>query len=236
VSEPRILTIARLDARLAPRSWDWARDRRAAIDAHWRTLSAGKPALYNGRVLLAHEQRIVADALRARYFETDYASFIAWRDFGHPDPSVGNCFAMAALRGADGAWLLGVMGEHTANAGRIYFPAGTPDPGDVTPTGEVDLAGSVTRELAEETGLTPEMVRLGEGWTAVIDEPRTALMREVRSALPAEALAQRIQAWLSRQRQPELAAMHIVRSPGDLDPARMPRFILAFLRERFARP
>ena len=61
------------------------------------------------------------------YFETDYADFVAWRDFGHPGEPVENCFSMAALRSADGAFLLGEMAAHTVNAGRIYFPAGTPD-------------------------------------------------------------------------------------------------------------
>ncbi len=50
---------------------------------------------------------------------------------------------MGAVRASDGAFLLGVMGAHTANAGKIYFPAGTPDP-DAMSSGEtVDLAGSV---------------------------------------------------------------------------------------------
>jgi hypothetical protein len=58
---------------------------------------------------------------------TDYADFVAWRAIGDSDEPVVNCFAMAALRSADGAFLLGEMAPHTMNGGQIYFPSGITD-------------------------------------------------------------------------------------------------------------
>jgi len=78
--------------------------------------------------------------------------FLAWRDWGFPDKDVFNGFGMGALRCADGAFVMGEMAGHTANAGRVYFPAGTPDLDDID-GGMVDIVGSVTREVEEETGL-----------------------------------------------------------------------------------
>ena len=89
----------------------------------------------------------------AEFFETDYASFLAWRDWDIPDATVQNCFAMGAIKGADGAFVLGIMGDHTANAGSIYFPCGMTDPQSVDGT-SVNLEASLWREVAEETGLT----------------------------------------------------------------------------------
>jgi hypothetical protein len=65
--------------------------------------------------------------LEGDYFEVDYADFVDWRAIGDSDEPVFNCFAMAALRGADGAFLLGEMAPHTVNGGQTYFPAGTPE-------------------------------------------------------------------------------------------------------------
>jgi 8-oxo-dGTP pyrophosphatase MutT (NUDIX family) len=121
------------------------------------------------------------------------------------------------------------MGAHTANAGRIYFPSGTPDPDDVA-GGRVDLAGSVMRELAEETGLSAADVAPDAGWHAVLAGMRIALMKTLRSAEPAEALRGRILANLARQETPELADIRVVRGPADLDPM-MPSFIAAYLSE-----
>jgi len=165
--------------------------------------------------------------LRGTYFEVGFAEFLAWRDWDFPDPAVVNCFAMGALRASDGAYLLGVMSDHTVNAGRIYFPAGTPDPHDVR--GEtVDLFGNVMRELAEETGLTAHDVSVAPGWHAVLESSRIALMKRVDVPCPASQVRTRILGHLAREAQPELSDIRIVRSAADLD-HNMPRFVSAYL-------
>ena len=137
-----IIPLTRLDLRFEPGAWPFAVERRAEIDAHFAKLRAEKPEMWNGRVLLLRRGEIADGVLAGAYLETDFASFIAWRDWGFPDTTIRNCFPMAALRSADGAFLLGEMGPHTATAGQIYFPAGTPDPNDIV--GEtVDLERGV---------------------------------------------------------------------------------------------
>src|SRR4029078_11283403 len=101
------------------------------IDAHFEKLRREKPEIWNGKVLLLRRGEIANGMLSGTYLKTDFASFIAWRDWGFPDKSVRNCFPMAALRSADGAFLLGLMGAHTATAGHMCFPAGRTDPDDI---------------------------------------------------------------------------------------------------------
>jgi 8-oxo-dGTP pyrophosphatase MutT (NUDIX family) len=233
LSDGDIIPLKRIEARFEERPWPWARDNRAAIAAHWQKLAASKPSLFNGRVLIASERRFDSGVYRATYIPTDYAAFLAWRDFGWPDKSVSNGFAMAALRAADGPYVLGIMGPHTANAGAIYFPAGTPDLADVTPQGNVDLAGSVLRELEEETGLGADAVTATDDWTAILDGGRTALMREVRSPMTAAEIEARVGEFLMKQENPELAGLYVVRSVVDIDAARMPPFTQIFLRSAF---
>ena len=225
---PRIVEVDALDCTYTPRDWAFSRERAADIDAHWRAVTSGNPAVFNGRVLLLHEGEVRGRVFHGAYLETDYKSFLAWRDFGAPHKGVRNCFGMAALRCDDGAFLIGEMNAHTSNAGKIYFAAGTPDPDDIF-AGEVDLTRSVLRELGEETGLAPEEVTLEAGWTLVFQGPRVACMKRVRARGGAEALKSRIDAWLAAQSQPELVRMHIYRQRGDVDAERMPRFMSAYL-------
>ena len=238
MSETRILEVAELDLRLAPFDWAFARDRADEIEAHWRKRRASQPSLFNGRVLLMgrHEFEARGDGalvLRGDYFETDFAAFLAWRDFGFPGEGVCNGFSMAALQCSDGAFLLGEMAAHTANAGAIYFAAGTPDRQDVF--GErVDLAASVTRELEEETGISASETSFGANWVVVHAPPRVACMKIMRLELAAEAVKARIEAFLARASDAELARMHIARRAGELDAARTPDFIKDFLNYAFA--
>jgi hypothetical protein len=170
---------------------------------------------------------------QAGYFETDYAAFMAWRDAGHPGPVIRNGFAMAALRATDGAFLCGKMGGHTANAGKVYFAAGTPDRSDVRPDGTVDLGGSVTRELMEETGLCTEDVTVGEGWTALIETGRVAFMRPVRIDLPAQAARELMLERMTSLEDEELSDIVIVRDMADTEDHDMPPFMRRYLAHIF---
>jgi 8-oxo-dGTP pyrophosphatase MutT (NUDIX family) len=222
-----IVPVERLEFAFAPQPWPFAVARRAEIDAHFTALRRDKPETWNGRVLLLHRHELADGVFRGAYLETDFASFIAWRDWDCPDASVRNCFAMAALQSSDGAFLLGLMNDHTANAGRVYFPCGTPDPSDIV-SGRVDLARSMARELREETGLGIDEFTVEPGWTTVFDGGRIAQIKLLQSADTADRLGARIRDHLAGEARPELADIRVVRGPADFEP-RMPTFVTAFL-------
>ncbi len=226
MSDITLVAIDRLELRFARKPWPFAAARRDEIDRHFLAMQRDKPDLWNGQVLVLDDFAVTDGVFRGTYLETDFASFLAWRDWGFPDQSVRNCFAMGALRAADGAFVLGVMAPHTANAGKVYFIGGTPDLDDVVGD-RVDLERSVRRELAEETGLSFAVARPEAGWHAIFDEARIAMVKVLCTAEPAAALREKILAFLARQRRPELAGLHVVRSPADLDP-RMPAFVPRF--------
>jgi 8-oxo-dGTP pyrophosphatase MutT (NUDIX family) len=223
-----LVPVERLELVLAPRSWAFAQERREEIAAHFAALHRANPALWNGPVLILHEHAITDGVFHGAYLETDFASLLAWRQWGFCDPAVKNCFAMGALRGSDGAYVLGVMASHTANAGWVYFPAGVPDPSDVHGA-SVDLAGNLMREVHEETGLGAADLEVQRGWTTVLAGPRIAQIRVLQARETADALCARIRTYIAQQSEPELADLRVVRSPDDFDPM-MPPYVTAFLR------
>lgn len=225
---------SRLDLACDDWRWPFAAQRRSDIDAYFARLRETKPQLWNGRVLLARDAHFSGESFAARYFETDFASFLAWRDWGFPDRGVINGFGMGALRGNDGGFVLGEMAAHTSNAGKVYFPSGTPDPSDRRDD-TLDMAGSVAREVAEETGLTPDDYVPSAGWDCIVTGSLVAMIRILHVASPAAMIRTRITAHIARETEPELAAVHVVRQPAHITPA-MPDFITAFLAARLGDP
>jgi hypothetical protein len=120
------------------------------------------------------------------------------------------------------------MGKHTANAGRIYFPAGMADMNDVK-DGKVDFGASVWRELAEETGLTAADVTEAPGWHTVFAGPRIGQIKTLHARESAEALRERILAFTAQDKEPELSDIVIVRKPSDCNDKVAP-FVVAFLK------
>jgi len=232
MTSPVIHRVTALDLPVRPFAWPFAQARRAEIEVHFAERQRERPKLWNGRVLIGRNPEFSESRFSADYFEVDFASFLAWRDWGFPDRGVFNGFGMGAVRSSDGAFVLGEMAQHTANAGRIYFPSGTPDPDDVR-DGAVDVAGSVVREIFEETGLAKQDYTAEPHWDCVVVGAAIAMIRLLNVDMGGEALRARINANLARQHHPELSAVHLVRSRADFTAA-MPRFVTAFLEARLS--
>jgi 8-oxo-dGTP pyrophosphatase MutT (NUDIX family) len=232
MTSPIIHRVTTLDFTVRPIVWPFAEERRAEIAAHFAEIQRERPKIWNGRILLGREPVFTGGHFAATYFETDFASFLAWRDWGFPDPAVFNGFGMGALRASDGAFVMGEMAQHTSTAGRIYFPSGTPDLDDVK-DGRLDIPGSVVREIAEETGLTTADYAAEADWHCVVSGPAIAMMQILNLDMPGDVARARIEANLAREAEPELSAIHLVRGVSDLTPS-MPRFVTAFVEQQFA--
>ncbi len=232
-SDVLIRRVSRVEARYAPMEWTWAEQNREFIENNWKRRTADKPKMFNGRVLLLRHVEFEQNLCRNTYFETDYADFVAWIDGSYPDRSIANGFAMGALRGSDGAFICGVMGTHTANAGRVYFPAGTPDLSDLRPDGSVDLPTSLTRELVEETGLSEGDCHVDDEWIVVQRWPIVALLRMVTLPITAEEGADQIRANIAAQMEPELQDVRIIRGMADVDRKVTPLFLQSFFEWTF---
>ena len=224
----RVVPLKSLDLAYVPRRWPFAENRKDEIDAHFAALKRAKPALWNGEVLMLGARSVAEEVFTGSYFPVSYASFLAWRDWGYPDQNVWDCFAMGAIRGSDGAFVLGEMAPSTANPGLIYFPCGTPDRNDIV-ADKVDLEGSIKRELMEETGLDIAEFAADAGWVTVFAGPWIANFKLLQSRDTAAVLRQRLVKHLARQDRPELADIRIVRGPADIGPM-IPPHVVAYLR------
>lgn len=205
-----------LDLRLADASWTFAQENKARIAAHWTELQARKPHIWNGAVLICLSAAVTDGHLIARFAKTDYASFVAWRDWGWPDRTARNCFGSAAVLSRDGALIYGRMGRHTLNAGEIYPPGGSLEPADVQADGRVDIIGSIRRELAEETGLDPATARAGD-CIVVFDGRKLSVAQAFHFDLTAPEIEAHVATHLAQVKEEELEGIAILRDASQTD-------------------
>lgn len=223
-----IVAVRNLDLALGQPGWTFATERRSEIDGYWTELKSRRPGIWNGQIILGRRPRLDGDRLILRCFTTDYASFIAWRDWGWPDREVIDCFGAGVIRSSDDALLFGRMAEHTLNGGKIYPPSGGLEPRDVGADGRINVIGSMRRELVEETGLDAGEARWGPLW-AVADGCRLALAQELHFSATAAELARQVEAHIASQRRPELAGIAVLRAGDELS-AELPNFAAAIAR------
>ena len=219
-----ITPVSAVDIRLVPGQWPAPASLRERIPEIWGWLRAANPNLWDGRVLGVSARggggppTIEGGVLIGEAREDSYSAFLTWRQLGFPEIGVRNLFGSAVIVTADRALLLGLMAETTANAGIIYPPGGSLEPGDVGADGQVDVLGSIVRELQEETGLDAAEARVG-ATIAIFDGPRVSLGRLFHFADTAAQLQSRVRGNLARQTDRELADVVVIRTVADLEAA-----------------
>jgi len=219
--------VGRVNFGYAPWSWHFANRQRREIDAFFSGECKENPSLWNGRLLLLRDVQFAEQGLSGTFFETDYASLLAalaWEAMG---PAVKACFPGAAIFGSDEGLILGEMAPHTRNAGQLVFPSGSVERTDVGGD-RVDFEGALRREVLEETGIVPGMLRAEGGWHAVCAGPRLPLIKIAHLDEPAEKVKRRIVANLSAQPRPEFRDIVIVRDRSGITD-RMPAWVRGFL-------
>lgn len=214
---PRVVPVRGVSARLLAGPHPVEAAERASIAREWEKALAEKPKMFDGRVLLGESAEVRDGALEVAFREVGFSLMIWRRTLPAETRPLLNVFGAAAVVSRDGAVLLGRMGDHTANAGRVYFPCGTPDLGDVV--GErVDLDGSIARELKEETGLGEADASPTDRRLAVFHGPLVAYVRVYRSVLDADAMLAKVRAHLAADPEPELSEVVMKRRGDALGP------------------
>jgi 8-oxo-dGTP pyrophosphatase MutT (NUDIX family) len=224
----RVEPATSIDIRCSDRGWRFAEENRGAIDSYWKEVVAAKPTLWNGAALLCTSASISGGRFEAELVETDYASFVAWRDWGRPDKSVVNLFGVPAAFSSDGAMIVGVMAGWTLNAGKAYPPSGTLEPKDIRPDRSVDVIGNMRTEMLEEAGLDLDHARAGE--TVVIFEgPRLAIARRYDFDLHFSEIEKAFAAHAAQDPQPELERITGIRGASQID-STMPGYAQEIIR------
>jgi hypothetical protein len=230
VAESRCVRLKSCTFDAADWRWPLAHEHAEAIARDWQRRLLRISQLFNGTVYLLRDHSIDGDTLRGTFFETDFRTFLYWRDHRSTETeAVRECFGASLIRCAQGHVLLGRQGPGQLNSGRIYPPSGLIDGEDVR-EGGIDIDANVVRELAEETGLGPANMQRVPGYIVTFVGLQVAIGVEWRSTLPADELRARMLAFIGRQADPELDEIVIVRERAGIDEGTMPAHAQAALR------
>jgi 8-oxo-dGTP pyrophosphatase MutT (NUDIX family) len=215
-----VFPVAGVDVRLDPAPHPFELANEAAIARNWQAETARNPALFNGTVVLLSELSYSDRRLIGRCHAVGFATFLYWRRNRNTAPAE-HSFAHAVLVSRDRALIAVRMGMHTANAGRVYFAAGSFEPADFR-DGLVDLDYNMEREVREETGLDIARAKRDPAYHAYSSEQGTVIFRGYHLDDDAETIAARIRDFVAADPEPEIDGPVIIRSSSARPPGLMP--------------
>ncbi|PZU84782.1 MAG: DNA mismatch repair protein MutT [Shinella sp.] len=186
-----------------------------AAEENWEREIAANPALFNGDLVFQNRLTFRDGVLEGEAFVVPYSTFMWWRrqPQGQGKGRGGyHAFCFPVIVSSDNALIAVKMGAHTANAGQVYFAAGSLDRSDIV-DGRCDLIGNMRREVREETGLDLEEATPEEGFFGSYRNRRLTILQRYRFDRPAEELLDRIAAHMLVDEEKEIAGAVAIRSP-----------------------
>jgi 8-oxo-dGTP pyrophosphatase MutT (NUDIX family) len=225
-----VTTVDACDLHVGAERWQFADDCRAQISEHWRVRSAENPKFFNGTVFVLIAGVIEGNRFRGQLAQTDFASYLYWRESGFSDPAVRDCFGTAVIRAADGGVLLARQREGHINTGLSYLPGGFIDVRDTTEGQVIDVGASILREITEETGLGTSDLAVQPGLLVSCAGPLVSLATVYQSELDAADLARAIDAYIAADADGELEGVEFVQDLSSIDPARVPPYARQLLQ------
>ncbi len=222
-----VLPVDEVDVRLDLGRHPFEAENREAIEANWQREKDANPALFDGKVVLLSQLSYRAARIEGRCHLVRYATFLKWRRMRSVDTAE-HAYAHAILAANDGSLIAVRMGAHTANAGRVYFAAGSFEEADFF-AGRVDVDFNMAREVREETGLDIAEAMRDRRLHAYSDETGTVLFRRYRLAEDADSIVARIRASVAAQVDPEIDGPVVISAPDDL-----PEGLMAHMRPLIA--
>lgn len=207
---------------LAQYEWRYAQQYRAQIDQHWQEASAANPKYFDGIVLLTSVCHFeMLDTQRSRIeltlFETRFRNFLFWRHHGFTGDGAIDGFGTAIIRSSDGAFLLVRQRPGNVNEGPFNFPCGFIDRSDLDGAGRVHIASNISREIAEEVGLTAAELERRPGYLVTRVGVHLAIGVEYYSSLTSDELSTRIRNFIYAEKNLEIAEVIFVSQRQHID-------------------
>lgn len=210
----RILPVTKANLLVDPAPHPYEIAHREAIEANWALEKAEKPALFNGEVMFFSSIRWADGRLDARCHTIRFATFMHWRRH-RPDTTAEHLYAHAMPVSSDGALIAIRMAPHTANAGRVYFAAGSFDPLDIR-DGRLDIASNMAREVGEETGIDLAAARAEPDYYGWSGDGGTVLVRRYFLDRSADEIVEDIRSHIALDPDPEIDGAIVIRGPAHL--------------------
>lgn len=225
-----VFPVEEVDIRFDPAPHQFELRNLDSIEANWVAEKAANPAYFDGTVVMHSTLSYRRGRLWGVCHPIRFATYLWWRRTV-PDRSAENTFAHAMIVSSDGHLVAIRMGGHTANAGAVYFAAGSFEPQDF-PDGQVDLHGNMRREVLEETGLDLDEAEAEPVWHAVASLVGTVIFRRYRFDRTAEQLAAAISSFVAGDPDPEIVGPVIIRR-GETLPDTLKAHMVPIIRWHF---